>query len=130
MLVTPGPCAAGLLSPSRSSYAAAVEPTERSSGAARSSRASSQPAIDQLQARATRSQPRSVDGPPLGTERRISAQTQKKRMQFATIQPAPVDRENPRFAGITPLLERFASTTENRGVPGSSPGLAIVREAW
>ena len=33
------------------------------------------------------------------------------------------------FAGIPPLLERFCSTTENRGVPGSSPGLATARIA-
>ena len=31
------------------------------------------------------------------------------------------------FAGIRPLLERFCSTTENRGVPGSSPGLAMLQ---
>jgi hypothetical protein len=30
------------------------------------------------------------------------------------------------FPGIPRLLERFCSTTENRGVPGSSPGLAIA----
>jgi hypothetical protein len=31
----------------------------------------------------------------------------------------------PGFAAIARLLERFAPMTENRGVPGSSPGLAI-----
>ena len=35
-----------------------------------------------------------------------------------------------RIAGIPALLERFRSTTENRGVPGSSPGLATWKPRW
>jgi hypothetical protein len=33
------------------------------------------------------------------------------------------------FPGISRSFEAFARTTENRGVPGSSPGLAIARDA-
>jgi hypothetical protein len=33
------------------------------------------------------------------------------------------------FAGVLARLERFRLRTENRGVPGSSPGLAIARDA-
>ena len=34
------------------------------------------------------------------------------------------------IAGLSALLERFRSTTENRGVPGSSPGLATSSSVW
>jgi hypothetical protein len=33
------------------------------------------------------------------------------------------------IAGLLAQLERFGLRTENRGVPGSSPGLAIARNA-
>ena len=62
---------------------------------------------------------------PLGTETTLSAQIDAKRTQFAYIELVRVYRGTRSNAGIPRLLERFRSMTENRGVPGSSPGLAI-----
>jgi hypothetical protein len=65
----------------------------------------------------------------LGTETHLSAQISEKRTQFTHIALLPISRENPPIYRDAPLLERFRPTTENRGVPGSSPGLAMLDPA-
>jgi hypothetical protein len=69
----------------------------------------------------------------LGTETHHGAQTHGKRTQLANIARTTVDDAKPPHAGLSRLLEGFRPTTENRGVPGSSPGLAIgsaLNPAW
>jgi hypothetical protein len=47
--------------------------------------------------------------------------------EFANIRPSAARTEIAVFAGVSGPFESFDCTTENRGVPGSSPGLAIAQ---
>jgi hypothetical protein len=52
-----------------------------------------------------------------------------ERMESAGIRAAvPVSRDR-LFTGIFARFERFERLSENRGVPGSSPGLAIAQSS-
>jgi hypothetical protein len=62
---------------------------------------------------------------PFGTEADLGAQIDAKRPQFSVIDEAGSSIGTAVFAGISQEVETFWSMTENRGVPGSSPGLAI-----
>jgi hypothetical protein len=65
----------------------------------------------------------------LGTERRLGAQIRDERRQFANIGALAASELTVLFAGISLQFERFRPAAENRGVPGSSPGLAISETA-
>jgi hypothetical protein len=47
--------------------------------------------------------------------------------EFVDVRPPLQSRE---FAAFSASFERYDRTTENRGVPGSSPGLAICNPAF
>jgi hypothetical protein len=64
-----------------------------------------------------------------GDETAVIARIPMERMESAgirVVRPVSGDRL---FAGFFAGLEGFERTSENRGVPGSTPGLAISRKA-
>jgi hypothetical protein len=60
-----------------------------------------------------------------GDETAVIAGIPMERMESAGIRSRRAAAGTPLFAGVLPGFEGFERTTENRGVPGSSPGLAI-----
>jgi hypothetical protein len=67
---------------------------------------------------------------PLGTDADLGTHSQRKRSQIANWSRLVALLRTHRLPGISAQLEGFGLTTENRGVPGSSPGLAIERSTW
>ena len=61
-----------------------------------------------------------------GDETPLISRTTSKRPQTADNEVSRKRTKNPVLPGISPPFEAFDRTTENRGVPGSSPGLAIA----
>ena len=73
-----------------------------------------------------RNEPSGGHGPArLGDETLPISRTRKERAIFAEIAPSVRSHDRQRFAGIFRRFECKPRLAENRGVPGSSPGLAI-----
>src|SRR5215218_3651372 len=66
----------------------------------------------------------------LGDERRPISRIGEERPEFADFSPIEHVAQCSDFAGISRSFESLHRTTENRGVPGSSPGLAIRNPAF
>jgi hypothetical protein len=65
-----------------------------------------------------------------GDEATLVSRTDEERPEFATFRDPRMPSQVRIFTGVSASFERRDRTTENRGVPGSSPGLAILNPAF